>query len=84
MIGTATFGTGGSGLVPGPPTGKFGIGAGPGTGPPTVAPGKGGAGKSRLGEGSGLGLLSSLPASMMPDNVPVRNVAIGIINSKNF
>ena len=26
----------------------------------------------------------SLPANIMPDNVPVRNVAIGIINSKNF
>ena len=26
----------------------------------------------------------SLPASMMPDKVPVKNVAIGIINSKNF
>ena len=25
-----------------------------------------------------------LPASIMPDNVPVRNVAIGIISSKNF
>ena len=26
----------------------------------------------------------SLPASMMPDRVPVKKVAIGIINSKNF
>ncbi|MGA0108759.1 MAG: hypothetical protein ACO3IA_06400, partial [Candidatus Nanopelagicales bacterium] len=26
----------------------------------------------------------SLPASIIPDNVPVRNVAIGIISSKNF
>ena len=26
----------------------------------------------------------SLPASMIPDRVPVKNVAIGIINSKNF
>ena len=26
----------------------------------------------------------SLPANIMPDNVPVKNVAIGIINSKNF
>ena len=26
----------------------------------------------------------SSPANMIPDNVPVRNVAIGIINSKNL
>ena len=26
----------------------------------------------------------SLPASMIPDSVPVKNVAIGMINSKNF
>ena len=26
----------------------------------------------------------SLPANMIPDRVPVKNVAIGIINSKNF
>ena len=26
----------------------------------------------------------SPPANMIPDNVPVKNVAIGIINSKNF
>ena len=26
----------------------------------------------------------SLPANIMPDRVPVKNVAIGIINSKNF
>ena len=26
----------------------------------------------------------SLPANMIPDSVPVKNVAIGIINSKNF
>ena len=26
----------------------------------------------------------SLPANMIPDNVPVKNVAIGMINSKNF
>ena len=26
----------------------------------------------------------SLPANIMPDSVPVKNVAIGIINSKNF
>ena len=26
----------------------------------------------------------SLPASMIPDKVPVRNVAIGMISSKNF
>ena len=26
----------------------------------------------------------SLPANIIPDNVPVKNVAIGIINSKNF
>jgi hypothetical protein len=26
----------------------------------------------------------SLPANIMPDKVPVKNVAIGIINSKNF
>ena len=26
----------------------------------------------------------SPPANMMPDNVPVKNVAIGITNSKNF
>jgi hypothetical protein len=48
-----------------------------------------------LGAGdTGVGLLAasnafplrslSLPANIMPDNVPVKNVAIGIINSKNF
>ena len=26
----------------------------------------------------------SLPANIIPDSVPVKNVAIGIINSKNF
>jgi hypothetical protein len=26
----------------------------------------------------------SLPANMIPERVPVKNVAIGIINSKNF
>ena len=26
----------------------------------------------------------SLPANIIPDKVPVKNVAIGIINSKNF
>lgn len=31
-----------------------------------------------------LASLSSLPASIIPERVPVKNVAIGIISSKNF
>jgi len=31
-----------------------------------------------------LASLSSLPASIIPESVPVKNVAIGIISSKNF
>ena len=57
--------------------------------------GKNEPGASLFGAGeTGVGLLAassafplrslSLPANIMPDRVPVKNVAIGIINSKNF
>jgi hypothetical protein len=55
----------------------FSVGAGVGAGA--------GGGGGLFADSSAFALKSlSLPASMIPDKVPVKNVAIGIINSKNL
>ena len=88
-------GGGGGGTIKPPDGGDIGIGGGAiiglcGNEPPHV--------EEDVGDGIGLtvGLafaasnafilasLSSFPANIIPDSVPVKNVAIGIINSKNF
>ena len=68
------------------------IGAGMGAGMGAGGLGDTGAGELVTGGGADFVAASmalprrslSSPASMMPDNVPVKNVAIGMINSKNL
>jgi hypothetical protein len=73
-LGTATAGT--TGGIPGVGNGARGSGAG-------------GSGDDGLLTPDAISIAFiaaslSLPANMIPDSVPVKNVAIGIINSKNF
>ncbi len=84
-------GGGGGGMLMGAAGGMGGLGGTPGVPNPPMA---GGVAKPLTGRALGtapaaasraLALRSlSLPASMIPLKVPVRNVAMGMINSKNF
>ena len=53
--------------------------------PPLVGVGLGGRSQPEFADFNAAACASlSPPANMIPDNVPVKNVAIGTINSKNF
>ena len=86
-VGGATGGTSIDGATTGAATDGTPTDGTPGVGNGARGSGAGGSGDDGLPAAISIAFIAaslSLPANMMPDSVPVKNVAIGIINSKNF